>query len=133
MGCILRVFGRKFNVDRFLAGTTLRPYGAHHVGDSFSSGSGKFTDNGMAIDLSKRMKVDGRQFSQVTAYLIRHKKELLALQHTRGVETMEVNFLVPHSPKNLAQIVSIPPTLIAIAGTLGLSITLTFALTSDMP
>jgi len=61
-GCVLHVRGEEFDVDAFLAESTLRPYQVHRRGDPRRYHGGRHDDSGFSLDVSD---IDGDLHGQV--------------------------------------------------------------------
>ena len=129
-GCVLRVLGGSFDVDAFLAHSTLEPYEVHRRGEARRK-TEVFTDSGFCIDVSE---VNGKISDEVIdaiQFLSTHTLELHRLQQFPGVTELTLDFGY-YARRVLAQYDYLPPALLIRAGSLGIGIKLSLYHSSDV-
>jgi hypothetical protein len=131
MMCVLRVTGKQFDPDSFLAGSGLTPHRVFHAGDSRRSArpAGKRLEfSGFTIDVSGASWADlSRQISDAIQFLRDHEEALARLKSTAGIDDMRLDFPVDlriDRKDVMAQFDYFPPELVARAGALGFGIEL---------
>ena len=128
MSCMLRVGGKKFDVDKFLALSKLKPTDVFRKGEPRS----KAKPNGKKNEISSiNISVSKADFTQVNKqiadaikFLQKNKTEIRGLTQSLGVDNSELDFGIVK--RNVAvQTDCLPPDLISLAGNLGLGISMT--------
>jgi hypothetical protein len=123
--CVLRVSGKKFDPERYLASSPLKPYAVFRVGEPRSSSrpSGKTHDvSGFKVDVSRHSgdNLVG-QVADAIAFLKKQKQTLTTLQAIPEVEDIRLDFPVDlriDRESVFAQFDYFPPTLVSLAGAL---------------
>ena len=141
MSCPLRIVGKDFDVDAFLAKTKLTPEGKFYRGGprykSRPEGE-KLERSGLAIMASEADFGDlDKQVEDVIAFLTAHKSQLALIAETPGIEHAWLDFGI-HSrigKDNVSvQVDVFSPELVKLAGELGLAIMLSnYAIEEETP
>lgn len=130
MACLLRVAGREFDVDRYLARGVLAPSGVYRRGEArFPTlpRARKSLRSGFNIVVSKKEFSDfPGQVRDALSFLARHRRAVRALRRRKGVDGAELDFGVERRPEAAVQVQAFPEELIRVAGELGLALTLSF-------
>jgi hypothetical protein len=125
-GCILRVVGRKFDVDRFLDTSHLNPCAEYRRGEPIlrhRPRGKKHQRSGFNVDVSRAAKQSiAKQAVQAVAFLKRYKRELRRLRRYPGVENTVLDFGVYERKAAAVQCEHLPIELIRLAGQLYLGI-----------
>jgi hypothetical protein len=124
-GCFLHVSGKRFEVDQFLASSTLKPYRVHHLGEpTIRRRSGElYDDAGFSVDVSE---VDGDlsvEVQDAIAFLQRHDAELARLATIPEVSDRRLDFGY-YRRDVFMQSEYLPPELLLLAGAHGIAIEL---------
>jgi hypothetical protein len=127
--CVLRVSGRKFDPETYLASTRLAPYSVFRAGEPrfASKPKGKTHEvSGFKVDVSRRpwSNLSG-QVVDAIAFLKRHKKPLARLRSIPQVEDVRLDFpldLRIDRRTIFAQFDYFPPKLVSLAGALGVGL-----------
>jgi hypothetical protein len=125
--CVLRVSGRSFDPDSYLAACGLRAYKVFHAGEPEwkSRPEGKRHDaSGFRVDVSRESDL-AAQVRDAVKFLDEFRDVLSKLTSISGVEDMRLDFPVDlriDRQKIMAQFDYFPPELISKAGALGLGI-----------
>ena len=129
-GCILRASGENFEVDSFLAASTLRPYAVHRRGE-VSRKAEPFTNSGIKVDVSKAGKEFAENIADAIGFLEEHEKELERLRAFAGISDIRLDFGV-FLQEAVARFYYLPPELVSRAGELGIGIELScYAVSED--
>jgi hypothetical protein len=126
MGCVLRVWGKNFDVDAFWSGSSLDPLTVWHTGEPQAPTSNpkgrQHQDSGMNVSVSVREFSDlAGQVNDAISFLRAHHKELLRLRNFPCSEGTTLDF--PVEDREVAcQRDTFPSELLALMG--GLKITL---------
>jgi hypothetical protein len=122
-GCVLHVRGEEFDVNAFLAESTLKPYDVHCRGDPRRYHGGHHDDSGFSLDVSD---IDGDLTGQVTdamRLLAEWEPELQRLRSFGGVQDIRLDF--GYDRRDVAlQCEYLPPSFLALAGRCGVGIEL---------
>lgn len=122
MGCVLRVWGKAFDVDAFLKESSFRPLTIWHIGESqlpASNPAGRRQQHsGMHISVSEREFSDlSGQIRDAVSFLQTYHGELLRLKDFPGNEGAALDF--PVEDRDVAvQCDSFPPELLVLLGNL---------------
>lgn len=130
-GCVLHVSGEHFDVDAFLARSSLRPGRVHHRGEARRR-AGVFADSGLSLDVSD---ADGQlavEVGDAIRFLTEHEAELRRLQSFPGVADLRLDFGY-YARESVAQFDYLPPELLVRAGSLGIGIELSLYHVSPEP
>lgn len=123
MGCVLRVGGKTFPVDDFLAGTALKPCKVWHVGElRLPKTKPPYTDSGFNLVTSDANDLP-LLVTDTIAFLTTHRQEMLHLVKTPGLEYLILDFGIARHDV-LAQYDRFPVELIRLAAEFGMSIEL---------
>jgi hypothetical protein len=126
MGCVLRVWGKNFDVHAFLRGSSLEPLTVWHIGEPqapMSNPKGRqHQDSGMNVSVSVREFSElAGQVNDAISFLQAHHDELLRLRDFPCKEGTSLDF--PVEDRDVAcQMDTFPSELLALMG--GLKITL---------
>ena len=125
MSCFLRAYGTKFDVDRFLSKSNLRPCELWHKGDSRLDGrdGGVTKHSGMIVEVSDNDwdQLD-LQVKRAMRFLKRHESEIHRLSSSSTVQTAFLDFGVKRKAEGLMQGAYLPAELIKFAGRVGVGI-----------
>jgi hypothetical protein len=129
--CVLRVWGKHFDVDGQLTSSGLVPCKVFRAGEPrwSSRPDGERHDvSGFTVEVSRgsRSGLAG-QASDAVAFLKAHSDELTVLRTAPGVEDMRLDFPVDlriDRETVMAQFDYFPPELVSLAGALGLGLEL---------
>jgi len=126
MSCVLRVSGKYFDVDAFLKKSNLAALAVFRLGEpkSMNNPRRRNLQSSVNIDVSKA-SFDNvkRQVKDAIIFLTDNKTEIKRLMKFKGVEGAELDFATQKHDTFLQE-VEFPSELIALAGSLGLSIKL---------
>ena len=127
MSCVLRASGKQFDVDAFLKKSKLDPCAVFRRGEPKSKinpKSKKNTYSGINVPVSNA-SFDNlrRQIKDATTFLLNNKAEIRKLTKFKGVEGVGLDFGI-RKRDTFTQSDEFPAELIAVAGSLGLSIML---------
>ena len=128
--CVLRVYGKQFDPKKFLEHSGLPAYESWREGEPRLQGSKRWGPThdsaGFKVDVSRKEWTDlAGQIEDALEFLGKFRHDLRALVATPGVEHvwLDFPFAFPASETApLLQSVMLPPTLLAIAGELGVGI-----------
>ena len=130
MSCVLRVEGKTFDVDAFLAKSPLTPFDVFHAGEPRTASRperGEHTGSGFKMDVSDASWEGLRaQVSDAIAFLDQHRQELERLRATSGVEDIRLDFAIylRMNDNIWAQYDYFPPEIASRAGALGIGLEL---------
>jgi hypothetical protein len=127
--CVLRVTGKEFDADKYLALSGLSATKVFHLGDRrFKSRPDgecwKFSGFNVAVSDASWEGVRA-QVEDAIAFLKGHERALTMLRSAAGVEDMRLDFPVDlriDRVNIMSQFDYFPPELVSFAGTLGLGI-----------
>jgi hypothetical protein len=129
--CVLRVTGRKFDPEKYLGSSTLEAYLVFRAGEPrFPSNpkSKAHEVSGFCVDVSRGpWNTLAGQTGDAIAFLKRHKHSLARLRSIRKVEDARLDFRVDlriDRHRVFAQFDYFPPTLVSLAGALGIGLEL---------
>jgi hypothetical protein len=97
MACSLSARGKSFDVDAFLAASSLEPSGIWRKGESIGTGTGtsakrhEYSGFSVRVSASGRADFDG-QLRDVRRFLRRQQAELKRLRQARGVKDLWLDF-----------------------------------------
>ena len=137
MSCILRVSGRRFDVDAYLERGVLVPTMIYRRGEPrfITQPQGrKNLRSGMNIVVSEKefSEFDG-QLKDARKFLVRYGRAVRALRRRKGVEGAVLDFGVERRPDAVVQVQVFPETIVHLAGQLGLGLELSFYPEPDPP
>lgn len=129
--CVLRISGKEFDADRYLAVSGLQAHRVFHAGSpqSPSNPKGRCHEvSGFVVDVSERSWADLKgQVRDAIRFLDQNQKALLLLRDAPGVEDMRLDFPVDLQIDRrnlLVQFDYFPPELVSKAGAVGLGLEL---------
>ncbi len=130
MGTILKISGKRFDVDNFIIGWRIKPSAVHRKGDLRSkSRNEKVTTPQIIYDISDKGFNDLKgQVNETTKFLKRNKKHLQSLSTYKTIENISIDFAFDSRVgrrKVGVQIDYLPADLIRLCGDLGIGIILT--------
>jgi hypothetical protein len=132
MSCYFRAIGDEFDVDAFLAGSSLLADDVFHRGEPSPNGKRVCPFTGFAINITEGFGRLDSHTAAVTDFLREHELELSRLSRFHGVTDMRLDFGHDRRPNAAVQSDYLPPELLALAGSLGIGIELSlYALSSD--
>jgi hypothetical protein len=125
MGCVLRVSGRRFDVDAFLSRSRFKPCAVWRKGGQRPGRKAlKHTDSGFNLVVSE---ADGPrvdiQIQDAVRFLKRNRTALAELRNQPGVEHLILDFGIQQRSAP-AQFDHFPAALVAVAGELGMGLEL---------
>lgn len=127
MSCVLRAGGKRFDVDVFLKGTKLSPCAVFRKGELIGTDpkGEKRNMSGLNIDVGSASFDDfKRQIKDAINFLHDNKAEIKKLVKAKGLdEPPELDFAI-RKRDSFAQSDLFPAKLVALAGSMGLSIRL---------
>lgn len=124
-GCYFRATGDAFDVDAFLAGSSLEPDDVYHKGEPMIRPDKPRPFTGFAITICD-FSVDLRpQVAEAISFLREAEFELSRLAGYPGVTEMLLDFPYQRREGAAIQSDSLPPELLSLAGSLGITIELT--------
>lgn len=120
MSCVLRVFGKRFDVDRYLARSPFRPCGVHRRGEPVAPltqpNGRKRTQSGCNIEVSKKDFADfAGSIRDAIRFLRKHGPAVRALRRFAGVEWARLDFGVEWCDV-IYQCDVLPEALVVLAG-----------------
>jgi hypothetical protein len=132
--CVLRADGSGFDVDRFVARTSLPRVRHYRRGEPRrpQRRSSRHETSGLVIPVSDSSSSDlPRQVADAEEFLARHRKELLRLRRCAGVEWLVLDFPVRlrigkkiRGQEVAAQFDRFPASLVRAAGSLDIALEL---------
>ena len=133
-GCVLRISGESFDVDRFLSTSGLQPYRIYHRGKPTGRRLGEHQDvSGFCVQVSD---VDGDvrgEVSDAIAFLCRWEGELGRLAQESTVTDRRLDFGYHHRDV-FVQSEYFPPELLRLSGAHGIGIELSlYPQPGDLP
>jgi hypothetical protein len=125
VSCVLRAAGTAFDVDAFLAATTLPATGVYHRGESY-------VGSGFQAPISVATGDTWADADAAVAFLHEHEDELRRLGGTEGVESVFLEFVmeVRSAP---TQSETLPADLLWRAGALDIDVVVTWRLAATGP
>src|SRR5262245_26935271 len=127
--CVLRITGKEFDAEKYLAVSGLTAYMVFRAGElQFESrpDGRRHERSGLMIDVSRSSWTSlVGQVSDAIAFLTEHEQALSMLRSAPGVEDMRLDFpldLRIDRQKVMAQFDYFPPELVSRAGSLGLGL-----------
>ena len=90
-GCILHAVGLKFDVDTFLADTSLKPYRVFHRGERRAKGE-RWGRSGFSVEVSTVFGELHRQCRGAAAFLRKFQSDLVRVQSFPGVSDVWLDF-----------------------------------------
>jgi len=127
-GCVLRASGAAFDVDAFLKTSSLRPPVVYRKGQRRKPASrGPHTLSGFNLVVCSGETSADVHGAEVLAFLQANRVELERLRRFSGVESVVLEFAVPQDAI-ASRGARFPADLLALAGTLGIDIQVTFYL-----
>ena len=120
MPCVLRAFGANFDVNKFLAESSLQPITVSHRGEKQSSKSRAVPTSGFHSDVSGADFANlQRQITDAVHFVEQNHGELARLVDFPGVQNVSVDFGIEERDV-AAQCERFPPNLLRILGSLGM-------------
>lgn len=119
-GCVLRVEGSSFDVDRFMAGSKLSPCKIWHVGEKAGKTRPASVTAGIHVVTSNADDLP-TQIEQTLEFLRRRRDELLRLRDEKGVDDLLLDFSVLDRDV-AAQYDRFPAELVRVASDYGMAI-----------
>jgi hypothetical protein len=115
-GCIFKASGRDFDVDAFVAQTSLHLFQIFHRGDAPSARRGPYESSGFKVDVSQADGCLRTECEDAEIWLSTNLTELLRLAAYTGVEDLRLDFGYNRRANALVQSDYLPPSLLALAG-----------------
>lgn len=122
-GCYFRAVGDEFDVDAFLIGSSLDADGVYHKGEPMSPLRRTRPFTGFSITVSETWGDLRPQITDAIAFLREAELELSRLSSYPGVTDIRLDFAC--ECHYVIQGYSLPPELLLLAGSLGITIELT--------
>ena len=127
MSCVLRVYGRRFDVDAYLRRGVLVPVAVKRRGEPVFPASQpngpRILWSGCNIVISPAPRTDvARQLRGAVKFLTRHGRAVRSLRLRKGVEIAVLDFGVERRPEIVVQGEVLSEELVALAGRLRLAI-----------
>lgn len=136
MSCVLRIYGKKFNLDKFLTQSSLKPSAVFRKGEPRIKDNPKWKkhlENGVNIGLSYESfdNLDG-QIKDAIKFLKKNKKEL-----KRTIASKEINgiWVLDFAIKRrdvAVQFEEFPQELLLLLGSLGITLQVSYYLLVDL-
>ena len=124
--CVLRAWGKNFDVDRFLKRSPWKPCAIFRRGEKRGIlGNKKNAESSFNLGVSEASWLDlAAQVRDATKFIQKHKSELRRLKRFPGVEGVVLDFPVEDrmSENKMTYTIQIPEAFIQVAGGAGLSI-----------
>ena len=124
-GCVLRVSGKVFDVDRFLKGSKLIPCAVFRKGEPRFSNARQTRKvnkySGFNVDAAFSTPLLSKQVRHAVTFLKKYRQELMKLRRFSGVEDARLDFGILQRG-TAAQFDYFPPELIRLAGELSIGI-----------
>jgi hypothetical protein len=125
-GCVLRVSGASFDVDKFLEESAFRPHVVYHKGQRRRPASrGPHTASGFNVVITDSEEPD-EQVKSALAFLKKYRADLIRLMKARGV-TVSIDFACAQK-EFLTRTAHLPTALLSAAGAFGIDIDVSFYL-----
>lgn len=125
MSVFFRATGNEFDVDAFLAGSSLEPDEVFHCGQPGRVLRTKpCSVTGFAIQITEGFGRLREHTDAATGFLREHELELARLSRYPGIAEMCLDFGYDRCPQAAVQCDYLPPELLALAGSLGIGIEL---------
>lgn len=126
-GCLFWAQGEEFDVDAFLIGSSLLPDNVYHRGEYLfpKTKKGLSPHCGFMIVASDTWGKLKPQVADVIEFLQENELELTRLANYPGVTDMRLDFPYERRQGAVTQSDSLPPELLLLAGSLGITIELT--------
>ncbi len=125
-GCVLRVSGVAFDVDKFLEGSDFKPSVVYHKGQRRRPASrGIQMSSGFNVVISDSEEPD-EQVKSALAFLKKHRQDLLRLMKARGI-SVTIDFACAQK-EYLVRMAHLPTELLSAAGAFGIDIDVSFYL-----
>ena len=125
-GCVLRVSGAAFDVDKFLEESDFKPAVVYRKGQRRRPASrGVQKASGFNVVISDSEEPDG-QVKAAVGFLKRHRADLLRLMKARGINVM-IDFSCAQK-EFLTRRAHLPTELLSAAGAFGIDIDVSFYL-----
>jgi len=127
MSCTLRAGGRDFDVDSFLANSSLTPCAVFRRGEPKFPAS---NPNGRACETTcfnvgvsdAEFGDEKNQTQDALMFLKDNEDELKRLAEFPGVEDLQLDFAINIAPDAFVQSYCLPPNLLALVGQLGIEL-----------
>jgi len=125
--CVLRAYGKHFNVDAYMEKSKLKPCLVYHKGEVKNPKPikriYKWPESGINVVVSNASFENfRRQIRDAIKFLIKNKSEIKKLRKFKGVEGIQLNFPTSHDRDQFIQEYFLPAELIALASELGLGL-----------
>lgn len=113
--CVLRAYGKHFDVDAFMEKSKLQPCVVYHRGERRTK-KYKWTTSGINVPVSNASFENfRRQVKDAIQFLIKNKAEIRRLNKFKDVEGVELDFPTSHDSAQFYQDYFFPAELIALA------------------
>ena len=122
--CVLRAYGKQFDVDTCMSKSKLKPCLVYHRGEpKTKTKKYRWSDSGINVPVSNAAYENfRRQVKDAIQFLIKNKEEIKKLKKFKGVDGVQLDFPVAHDHNKFIQEYFFPAELIAIAATLSLGL-----------
>ena len=133
-GCVFRAYGRDFDVDAFLAKSSLNPYDVYHQGEVPSKSHAPFEDSGLSVDVSQADGCIEAECRDAIDWLTANMAELERLAGFPGVDSLDLCFGYYLRKNVAAQFDHLPRQLVKLAAQASIGIDLAlYAWVADEP
>ena len=133
-GCVFHAVGKGFDVDAFVAQTSLTPYQVFHRGDRPSARREPYESSGFKVDVSQADGCLGTECEDAEIWLSANMTELLRLAAYPGIEDLRLDFGYNRRANAPVQCDYLPPSLLALAGKANIGIELSlYAFGEEFP
>jgi hypothetical protein len=136
MGCVLRAYGRNFNVDRFLETSRMSPDAVWRSGESLMGRVlRRRPTSGFTIEITGPLWTNPTaQIAATITFLKKYRSEIRRLVAFRGIEKVFCDFGVKRDAKAMMQGILFDANLTRVAGELGIGLKATYyAISSRIP
>jgi hypothetical protein len=125
--CVLRAYGKHFDVDTYMKKSKLQPCLIYHRGEHKLKKTNpkkyKWPDSGINVPVSNASFENfRRQVKDAIKFLIKNKSEIKKLTNFKGVEGVQLDFPVSHDQEKYIQEYFFPAELIVLASALSLGL-----------
>lgn len=124
-GCYFRATGDEFDVEAFIAGSSLDPDAIYHKGEPVGHRGKVRPFTGFSVIVSDTWGELRPQIADAISFLREGEYELSRLSRYPGVTDMRLDFPYERREGAAVQSDSLPPELLLLAGSLGITIELT--------
>lgn len=124
-GCVFHAVGKDFDVDAFVANSSLQPYEVYHRGEKLLRSRPAYENAGLKVDVSQADGCLAVEFQDAIRWLTENMAELERLAAFPGVESMALDFGYNLRSEFVVQSDSVPLELMRLAVQANVSLDLT--------